>query len=232
MKKLAITIFCCALFASPRMYAQTTWDLSQDLGGASNEISFNEGSNQTWYLMESTTRVHDPTGYVFLTQYQATCQSAVTGDTVTGLGCWHGTEAHHVTSLKTEVAFNFTDQTLDSQVDGYPGYLPHSLLMTATWDRYVIVAWRSPITGSVNLKGAFGWRNFFISDVVLWSLDKGNTTLKSGMLWGAQPRGDLTLSGLPVKTGEVLYFIVDFPNYESCYCAEPVDLRVAVTQAQ
>src|ERR1700690_3186564 len=86
MKKLAITIFCCALFASPRVYAQTTWDLSQDLGGASNQISFNEGSNQTWYLMESTTRVHDPTGYVFLTQYQATCQSAVTGDTVTGLG--------------------------------------------------------------------------------------------------------------------------------------------------
>jgi len=232
MKKFAIAFFCCALFVAARASAQTTWDLSTDLGGASNQISFNQGSNQTWYLMESATRVHDSTGYLFLTQYQAPCQSTVTGDTVTGLGCWHGTEAHLPTSLKTEVAFNFTDQTLDSQVNGYPGYLPHSLLMTATWDRYAIVAWHSPITGVVDMQGNFGWRNFFISDAVLWSLDKGSTTLKSGMLWGPQPRGSLTLSGLAVKTGEVLYFIVDFPNSELCYCAEPVDLRVSILQVQ
>jgi hypothetical protein len=232
MKKLSIAVFCCALLATPRIYAQTTWDLSRDLGGASNQISFNEGSNQTWYLMESATRTHDPSGYLFLTQYLAPCQSAVTGDTVTGLGCWHGTEAHHVSQgLKTEIAFNFTNQTLDAQVDGYPGYLPHSLLMTPTWERYVIVAWRSPISGTVNLQGAFGWRNFFMANEVNWSLDKGSTTLKSGLLWGAQPRGNFTLSGLSIKQGEVPYFIDNF-NFEDCFCAEPVDLRATITQVE
>jgi hypothetical protein len=232
MKKYSVVVFCCTLLVAPRIFAQTTWDLSRDLGGASNQISFNEGSNQTWYLMESATRTHDPTGYLFLTQYLAPCQSAVTGDTVTGLGCWHGTEAHHVTSLKTEIAFNFTDQTLDSQLDGYPGYLPRSLLMTPTWERYVIVAWRSPISGTVNLQGNFGWRNFFMANEVNWYLDKGSTTLKSGLLWGAQPRGNFTLSGLSIQKGEVLYFIVDDFNFEDCFCAEPVDLRATITQVQ
>jgi len=233
MKKFAIAVFCCALFAIPRAIAQTTWDLSTDLGETSNQISLNERSNQTWYLMESATRVHDPAGYLFLTQYQTPCQSTVTGDTVTGLGCWHGTEARHAGSgLKTEAAFNFTDQTLDSQVDGYPGYLPHSLLLTPTWERYVIVAWHSPITGVVDLQGNFGWRNFFMAVEVNWSLDKGNTTLKSGMVWGAQPRGSLKLSGLAIKKGEVLYFIVDDFNPEDCFSAEPVDLRVSIRQVQ
>jgi hypothetical protein len=235
MRKLAVAIFCCALISVPRMCAQiTTWDLSQDLGGASSQISFHEGANQTWYLMESATRTHDPTGYRFLTQYLAPCQSTITGDTVTGLGCWQGTEAKKETvHQKTEAAFNFTDKTLDSQGDnGYPGYLPHSLLINPTWDRYVIVAWRSPITGVVNMKGAFGWRNFFMANEVQWSLDKGSTTLKSGTLWGAQPRGNLTLSGLTVNKGEVLYFIVDSANFEDCYCATPVDLRVSITQVR
>jgi hypothetical protein len=134
--------------------------------------------------------------------------------------------------VKTEVAFNFTDQTLDSQVDGYPGYLPHSLLMTPTWERYVIVAWHSPITGVVDMQGNFGWRNTFMANEVNWSLDKGSTTLKSGLLWGAQPRGSLNLSGLAIHKGDVLYFIVDNFNFEDCFCALPVDLRVSIMQVQ
>jgi hypothetical protein len=234
MGRLVIVILCCTVCAVPHTHAQTTWDLSRDLGSASSQVSFNQGSNQTWYLMESATRSHDPSQYLFLTKYLAPCQSAVTGDTVTGLGCWHGTEANYLTQhLKTEAGFNFTNQTLDfKDYEGFTGYLAHSLLITANWERFVIVAWRSPIGGVVNLKGAFGWRNEYNADNVLWYLDKGATTVKSGDLSPWQPRGSLNLSGLKVQKGEVLYFIIDDPNYEDCYCAKPVDLRVTITRVQ
>jgi hypothetical protein len=234
MRKLAVAIFCCALLASPRASAQTTWSLSQDLGNASNQISFNEGSNQVWYFMESDSRMHDPTLYRFLSKYLAPCVSTNTGDTVSGLGCWQGTESHIETlHLTTEVAWNFTNTTLDNQgLESFGGYLPQTMLITATWDRYAMVAWRSPITGFVTVNGIFGWRNLYKADEVDWFVDKGNQTLKSGVLWGSQPRGLAKLSRLAITQGEVLYFIVDDINFDSNYSANPVDLRLSITQVQ
>ena len=39
----------------------SVWDLAKDVGVSSNQISFNQGSNDVWYFMESHTIAHNPT---------------------------------------------------------------------------------------------------------------------------------------------------------------------------
>jgi hypothetical protein len=226
-------MFCLALITCPFVYAQTTWDLAKDLGQAPNQISFDQGSNQTWYFMESASRVHDPTQYHFMSQYLQPCQSSGSGDTVIGVGCWHGTESKFLDlRLTPEIAFNFTNDLLDAKEEAYVGYQPRAMLITASWERFAMVAWRSPITGAVMINGEFGWRNFFNAVAVTWTVDKGSSTLKSGTLYGGGFKGPVHIGRLPVSKGDVLYFIVDNYNDESCYCAMPVDFRVAITQVQ
>jgi hypothetical protein len=228
MKKIGIAFLWCALCATPSASSQTTatWDIVKDV-----QISFSQGANGVWYFMESESRVQDPSAYRLLRRYLAPCKSSATRDVVPGVGCWQGTEAHPpgCCALKTEVAFNFRDKLLDSQ-DLFPGYLPHSLLMTATWERFAIVAWQSPITGVVKVAGAFGWRNTFQATEVNWFLDKGKETLKSGLLFGGQVEGSLSLPEVAVTKGDVLYLIVDDFNFEECFCANAVDFHARITQ--
>jgi hypothetical protein len=215
---------------SPAIWAQTTWNLAKDLGQTSNQISFNQGSNQTWYFMESATLVHDPTLYRFLSQYLGPCQSSASGDTVNGVGCWHGTKSNMGdVHLATEIAFNFTNELLDVTDETFAGYQPRASLITATWERFAIIAWRSPITGAVRVDGEFGFRSFK-ADGVNWYVDKGSTTVTSGHLFGGDCCGPVKIGRLPIRQGEVLYFIVDDLNTDDNFSANPVDFRMAITQ--
>ena len=56
------------------------------------------------------------------------------------------------------------------------------------------------------------------------------STLRSGSLYGGGFKAPVHIGRLPVSKGDVLYFVVDDYNDESCYCAKPVDFRVAITQ--
>ncbi|HZQ66996.1 MAG TPA: hypothetical protein VFA68_00645 [Terriglobales bacterium] len=231
MKILILAAFCFAPMLGPFAHAQATWDLAKDLGQTSNQISFNQGSSQTWYFMESATRAHDPTQYRFMSQYLAPCQSSGSGDLVNGVGCWHGTESRFLDlRLTPEIAFNFTNSLLDAKDEWFVGYQPRAMLLTASWEHFAIVAWRSPFAGAIQIDGEFGWRNFFNSVAAAWNVDKGSSTLRSGSLYGGGFKGPVHIGRLPVSTGDVLYFIVDNSNDESCYCAMPVDFRVAITQ--
>jgi hypothetical protein len=226
--KLWITLLWCTLCTTPTLYSQTatTWDVVKDV-----QISFTQGANGVWFFMESESRVQDPSKYRLLPRYLAPCRSSATQDVLPGVGCWQGSEAHPpgvCCALKTEVTFNFTDKLLDSQ-DTFPGYLPHSLLITATWERLAIVAWRSPITGVVKVAGAFGWRNLRATEAN-WFLEKGKDILRSGLLFGGQPEGSLSVPEVAVTKGDVLYFIVNDFNFEECFCANPVDFHAKITQ--
>ena len=232
MKNRILGFFCAMMFFSSAIPAQTTWNLAKDLGQASNEISFNQGSNQTWYFMESASLVHDPTLYRFLTQYLGPCQSSASGDTVNGIGCWHGTKSNMGdVHLATEVAFNFTNELLDANGETFAGYQPRAALLTATWERFAIVAWRSPITGVVRVDGEFGYRSFK-ADGVNWYVDKGSTTVTSGHLFGGDCCGPVKIGRLPIQKGEVLYFIANDLNTDDNFSANPLDFRMAITQVQ
>jgi hypothetical protein len=172
MKRTLIVLFWCGLAVSLSSFAQEmpTWDLSRDL-----QISFTQGSNGVWYFMESASRVHDPALYRLLPRYLAPCQNAER--TFAGVGCWHGTEDQIPDcfgagcGLKTEVAFNFTSKPVPYQ-EALGSYVPHMARLMATWDRYAIVAWQSPLTGFVKVSARFGFQNI-IGIGMDWSVDKG-----------------------------------------------------------
>jgi hypothetical protein len=237
MKKLAIVFFAFGLFLCLSSYAQEmpTWDLSRDL-----QISFTQGSNGVWYFMESASRVHDPAVYRLLPRYLNPCQNL--GVVYAGVGCWQGTEAHIPGTVgpgnpKTEVAFNFTTKLVggcDEIVCGVrvPGYLPHKTRLRATWERFAIVAWQSPLTGAVKVSAKFGWRVLPVGDTVNWSFDKGSQTLRSGLLWGPEPNGVVRFARLSVAKGDVLYFIADYSNSDLGFDPLVVDLNVTISQVQ
>ena len=240
MKKFAIIFFSVGLFVSARSFAQEmpTWDLARDL-----QISFTQGANGVWYFMESESIAHDPSVYRLLPQYLAPCLSP--NEVFTGVGCWRGTEAvlpgcfGGPCGLKTEVAFNFTNKLVgfcrpcfeQGMSEGEIGYNPHTVRMVATWERFAIVAWQSPLTGTVKVSARFHWRVPLVTSVA-WSVDKGNQTLRSGRIGvGHDDGGKANLSSVHVAKGDVLYFVVDYSWYVVTD-PSPVDLRVTISQVQ
>jgi hypothetical protein len=236
MRKLAMLLLWCGLFARVNSYAQqaATWDLARDL-----QISFTQGSNGVWYFMESETRVHDPAVYRLLPRYLNPCQSPWTLSAkrvFAGVGCWQGTEAHTPGrggfGLKTEVAFNFTNKRVYGTELG--PYLPHTVFLLPTWDRYAIVAWQSPITGVVNVTGWFAFLAFQPGGVGLnWSVDKGDHSLLAGHVFTGPDRAPINLPNLPVAKGDVLYFMTD--NDWGCglgALCQPIPLNFGVTITQ
>lgn len=234
MKRSLMLLLWCGLFASLTAYSQetATWDLSRDL-----QISFTQGSNGVWYFMESKSRVHDPAVYRLLPKYLAPCLNH--DGVVAGVGCWQGSEAvwedHPWWTLKGEVAFNFTDQPIDYS-PGYdnfnPGYFPHRARMVATWKRFTMVAWQSPITGFVRVSTRLSFR---IAGAISedYFIDKGNKTLRSGSIGvGSDYEPRINISRLPVAKGDVLYFGLDGLQgfMDEPVGVYPVDLQVTITQ--
>jgi len=241
MKRILMVFLWCGLFTSLSSYAQQmpTWDLAKDL-----QISFTQGANGVWYFMESESRVHDPAAYKLLPKFLAPCQNPE--GIFAGVGCWQGTEAivpdcFAGCGLKTEIAFNFTDKLLGfcgaecvfEGFDSSAGYLPHSARVLATWERFAIVAWQSPLTGFVKVSGRIGWRNFKATSV-FWSFDKGKETLRTGNIGSfTEDRQLIRFSRVQVKKGDVLYFILDglqaFLDGDGPG-ANPVDLSLVISQ--
>lgn len=80
-----------------------------------------------------------------------------------------------------------------------------------------IVAWTSPISGSVNVSGAYTRRNTVdCGDHVDWFIDLGATNLASGSLITVGGTQSFSLNSVAVTTGSVLYFIVAPRSNEHC----------------
>ena len=73
--------------------------------------------------------------------------------------------------------------------------------------KLAIVAWESPVNGKVSMTGSFTDVDPVCGDGVLWSIDKGATTIRSGDL----PNGGSESFALveSAKKDQVLYFTVD-----------------------
>ena len=240
MKRLAIVFVSLGLFVSVNSYAQQmpTWDLSRDL-----QISFTQGSDRVWYFMESESPVHDPSTYRLSQRYLNPCQSPNQGrgGVFAGVGCWQGTEfplppdnRGFCCGLKSEIAFNFTNQVIGGGAVGYmepPGYLAHVVRLVGS-DRLAIVAWQSPLSGTVKVTARFKWRNFLTAASVNCFVDKGNQTLASDWIGVGNEDSMSFNSAVQMIKGDVLYFIVDASGYASQYVYMPVDLRVTITQVQ
>jgi hypothetical protein len=228
MKKLATILFCCGLFVSLSSFGQEmpTWDLSRDL-----QRSFTQGSDGVWYFMESGSLVHDPASYRLLAEYRFPCW-----ESGFGLGCWQGSWARYPDGtivIRTAVGFNFTTRLI-GRTDNDAGSLPHIARLTPTWERLAIVAWQSPVSGTIKVSARFRERSSSEPACISmgWSIEKGAQIVKSGRIGPCgYDDGALTrISRLPVAKNDVLYFIVDDSWHALDYISDGVDLQVTITQ--
>ena len=71
-----------------------------------------------------------------------------------------------------------------------------------------IVAWKSPITGTIVIAGDFTDLHLGEPTGVGWSVDKVSTTLAAGQLLDGGSQS-FYIPGVAVNKGQVLYFIID-----------------------
>jgi hypothetical protein len=204
-----------------------TWNLSRDLRANGNQISFNQGSNGVWYFMESTSLKHNPLLYKFIPNYMTPCYNPndPRGEKpIDGISCWR--DQSYLDQHLPAVTVNFTNQGQTQLNFVIPA---HAVFMHPAWDRFAIVAWKSPLNAIVRVRGAFTDIDPNCDNGILWSIDKGPQRLAFGDIpnGGAQ---DFDLPTVSVTKGQILYFIVD-PKHGDYACdSTMIDLTIAETQ--
>ena len=185
-KKLGIVVELSAMYlalsfcysnASERGDSRNIWELPEDVLGTSNQISFNQGANGVWYFMESSALAHDPLTYRFLPNFTAPCSYGTLG-VVPGASCWaNASDDFHISNFEDpKILLNASGQTLSFAALTIP---PNTLAQEPGPSQLVIVAWRSPVNGFVNVTAKYT-ALASCANGVIWSVDKGSTTLKSG----------------------------------------------------
>jgi hypothetical protein len=219
---LFVSLFSAAGTSKPT--ATLTWNLWKDVGATSNQVSFSQGSNGVWYFLESGNFSHDPFSYQFLTDYQVQCKTSAGEVPIDGVPCWRDPAPDNQGNTVPEVGFNFTDAT-QFILPGLP-VPPRSLFIHPGMTRLGIVGWKSPVNGSVSIVGSFKDLDSNCGNGVLWSIDNGSNTLRSGDLSnGGAERFSFSS---PVKKNQVLYFIVD-PKDGDYFC-DTTKLKLVITR--
>jgi len=224
MKSMSILVLILAMCSVSEMRADEperhSWNLAHDVLATSNEISFSQGANDVWYFLESASLIHDPFTYSRLPHYTVFCDFDPSA--ADGAACLGDAERDVVGNRLPAVGVNFTNAVLPLFTSVLP---PRSVLMHPGIEKLAIVAWKSPINGRVSVIGAFRDVDSVCGDGVLWSIDKGGTTIRSGNLPnGGSERFSFVAS---VRKNQVLYFTVD-PKAE--YSCDGTNLQVIITR--
>ena len=232
MQKAVGLLIVVLLSASMLRAQKQVWNLSRDIQSTGNQISFDQGTNGVWYFMESSSTTRDPLTYRFLGHYGAPCdENGKNGPfAVRGLACWSSidTDYSRGENLAPSVTFNFTGKTI--YLSGYPnvGIPPRTLVIDPTVAKLGIVAWKSPVAGTILIAGDFTDLHPGGPTGVRWSVDKVKTTLAAGQL----PEGgsqSFYIPGLAVTKGQVLYFTIDALGNQD---TDEIALTVRIVQTQ
>jgi hypothetical protein len=227
-----LIILCMALYAlAVTSTAQATWKLSKDLLVTNNQISFSQGANGVWYFLQSNSFKHLPKTYQFLASYLESCVFPG-GTPIDGLACWINPVVAADGNQIPLVGVNFTYVTqFPDLAHGDPFGIPaRSVWMHPGEVGLGIIGWKSPITGSVNLAGFFSDLDPNCGNGIIWSVDKGNSTLTRGTIANGGPPQTFSLTGVSVVAGQVLYFTVD-PNSGDYFC-DSTGVDVTIRQVQ
>jgi hypothetical protein len=224
-------ILCMAVYAlAVTAAAQTTWKLSKNLLATNNQISFNQGSNGVWYFLQSSSFKHLPKTYKFLAEYLESCVSPE-NPPIDGLACWRNpvpaADGNHLPLVG--VNFTYVTQHPDSGHGDPFGIPARSVWMHPGEVGLGIIGWKSPITGLVNIAGFFSDLDPNCGNGIIWSVDKGSSTLTTGTIANGGPAQTFSLTGISVSAGQVLYFVVD-PNSGDYFCdSTGVDVTISKT---
>jgi hypothetical protein len=222
MRAIAVGVFgLLALhgaYAAERQEAgHRTWNLSKDIAGTGNQISFSQGARGVWYFMESSSLAHSPLIYRFLGEFNAPARPATEIVIPDGFSCWQ-----NPATVVPDVCFNFNATPVTLEGFEVP---PGTVDMHPDADGFAIVAWKSPLNGTVAVRGAVGDLHDACGNGVLWSIDRGGETLQSGDL----PNGEaqtFDLARVGVRRGDVLYFVVDPKDGDHVCDSTSLDLTI------
>lgn len=220
-----LVILCIATYAlAVTATAQTTWKLSKNLLETNNQISFNQGANGAWYFLESSSFKHLPITYQFLPFYSLPCQLNPSLQ-IKGTACWQNPIPDSEGNIEPIIGANFTyaTQSVGSPPLSMP---PRSVWMHPSAHGLVVIGWKSPITGVVNVAGFFSDLDPNCGNGVIWSVDKGSSTLTTGTIPNGGPAQTFSLTGVSVSAGQVLYFVVD-PNGDYFCDSTGVDVTIS-----
>lgn len=224
MKVKAMFVSLCVVIYALELAAQTKWKLSENLLETNNQVSFNQGSNKVWYFMQSKSFAHDPRTYQFLSAYYEPCVSDAASNWVDGMPCWQNPEVDARGYRLPLVGINSTTEI--QVVKNFP-FPPRSVFVHPSSTGLAIVAWKSPVTGLVNISGFFSDLDPTGFNGVIWSVDRGSQTLASGTIPNGGPPQTFNLTNVSVKTGQVLYFTVD-PDGD--YSSDATGMDVTITK--
>lgn len=223
-----LIILCMAIYAlAVTATAQTTWKLSKDLLATNNQISFNQGANGVWYFLQSSSFRHLPRTYKFLPAYDEPCALNAVSLLIDGLACWRNPNPAADGSKLPIVGVNVNYAAQFPNGFGIPG---RSVWVHPGVSGLGIIGWKSPITGSVNVAGFFSDLDPNCGNGIIWSVNKGNSTLTRGTIPNGGPPQTFSLVGVSVVLDQVLYFTVD-PNSGDYQC-DSTGVDVTISQAQ
>lgn len=227
--KLFLLLFFALAFTSYGMTndkAVHKWSIPGDLlGNTRNQVLFNQGVKGVWFFMESFSTTHNPLTYRLLHNYTAPCDNWNLGGPHIGIGCWESSN-FSVGQYTPFMSLNFTYRPIWMVNHDFPA---RSLVLNASESQLAIVAWESPLTGTVQVSGSFEQFLGFCGNGIHWSVDRGGATLASGDIGPGGGLQTFNLTGISVVKGESLYFTVD--SLGDRYCDE-TPLHVTIVQSE
>lgn len=199
----------------------TDWNLARDFRVFPAQANPNPdvcGTPGVWHFLESnpaTFPAHDPAGYTLLPEFLTNHLNTP------GLEAWQGTHFENgPTNKLPSVVINNTGALLTLGPITWPANVVGVHPLKDLGDtEFVIVGWRSPLTGTVTVSGGVAELNSCGNDGIGWSIDhfdgQTNTNVASGSIpnGGAQQfqngAGGTNLTSVAVNQGDFLYFLVD-----------------------
>src|SRR5205823_4782939 len=131
------------------------------------QISFNQGVNGVWYFMRSTSLAHKPKTYQSLSAYFEPCVSDSFSHFADGMACWQNPNLERGIYPIPLVGVNFT--YLTQLPNGEFGIPPRSVFIHPSSSELAVIAWKSPITGLVNVAGLFSDLDPTAGNGIIWS---------------------------------------------------------------
>ena len=222
---ILLAVLLEAWSASPASASVASWSLSQDMqanalsASPANPFADSYGHAGVWELMVATSTARDSSTYSDMTLQAPAVPCGYPSGAVT----WIPGET---TGLIAQATVNTTDTTIfGTPCAPTQGLPPHQAFLHPGPANDVLIAWHSPITGTVSVAGRIADADCGAGDGVAWYIDKGGVDVASGAIDNCGKQRFPSGLTLQVTRGATLYFLID-PKADYGWDLTEVDVTI------
>lgn len=210
LKALSISIVLLFGSSNTAVAGQAvSWNLYRDM-----MAGITKNPTGVWSFMKNDMSDHNPVNYTLLPNYNKPA-------------LWNGV----ISTDKSSFAWQNATSTILIGIEGKnTSSLKNIPTLHPDFYSFVIIRWKSPITGKVNISGRFSLLNESGVSGINWSIDNESTTIAQGSLNNLFEGNVFSLQNVTVKKDSSLYFIVDPQNFNPAYDATGLDLIITSQQ--